>query len=760
MARVATYLYLVALTLGLLLGMDRLTEPAAAELDASYPVARDVGARESTFVLLVDSLRHETGRDSAVMPNLAALRARATHARVIPSHDAVTVPSVRAAFTGRDRVTAFGLLRNVWKRPESLPSIFSRLDAAGGSAIVYSDGAFLQFGDAIAEHVAIDGASAGAIEREERHAEGALARLMAGEADLVVAHVLYGDRAAHQHGVGHAIYIESFARIDRLIGRLADAMPAGVNLVVMGDHGHDRRGHHSIGGDVATSVLFVGPGFVAARDLGTIPITAIESHVARCLDLAPVIESSPRPRGQLAFLVLVIHGGVLAGLWLLRLLAGPAPAALEWLAWLALAPLALDRWYPVGAVVGIALGVALLVDRSRRTGLGVVAVAAPVSALLLHQWGRLLVDLQPIIHRPLVPTVALFWLVIVALGAAVAIARGAECALLVLALPALLAYPTVLRYGFVGALTPALIAWAAFVIVGSRRHLAGSLSIVAPVVLLHPFLMAEAFDGRFVGWRTPFDVAWPHWLPLLGLVAGIVVAYRPGSGAVGRVAALLSVAVVIALQRGSAPTPVLLAIAVAAAVVALVIERAPASLQPAALRRAAAAVAMFLTLEAMFVSSAETRVWAACFVAALVLSARLVRRASATAAADWHHAFLLIAGVVAAGWITLAWSFHRLEWRFLFDLFESGFVDRNSAWFLPAVALRQALPLLGIRFLIRDELGPGHYPWRAVWLLAGIKLVAMLMVAIGIGGHALATDLYLEAIQEIAIWLVTVAALI
>ena len=144
--RLAAFAAIFVLSVSGLALVDELSAPPSAAAPDD-PKLDSALARGRVFVLVIDSLRYETAIAAELMPELTALRAQSTFARVTPTRDAVTVPCLRAAFTGRDRTRVFGFVENFLKGNAGLESIFTALAGVGRSAAVYSDGAFDQFGD-------------------------------------------------------------------------------------------------------------------------------------------------------------------------------------------------------------------------------------------------------------------------------------------------------------------------------------------------------------------------------------------------------------------------------------------------------------------------------------------------------------------------------------------------------------------------------------------------------------------------------------
>jgi hypothetical protein len=144
--------------------------------------------------------------------------------------------------------------------------------------------------------------------------------------------------------------------------------------------------------------------------------------------------------------------------------------------------------------------------------------------------------------------------------------------------------------------------------------------------------------------------------------------------------------------------------------------------------------------------------WQDCLLGALVLSARMVRTLPSPTRSH-AHALLLFFAFFASGWVSFAWTLHRLEWSFLYDFWSAAFVERHVAAFAPLLVGRFALPLLAARVLLAREFEVEAEPGatRALdlaWLLAGSKVASLMFWSYGIAFVSVASDVYLEAVQE------------
>lgn len=774
--RLAAFAGLFVLAVSGLALVDVLTAPPsvavkpdarARQLDADLAPGR-------VFVLLIDSLRYETAISAELMPHLAAMRARSTYARVTPTRDAVTVPCLRAAFTGRDRTRVFGFVENFLKGNAGLESIFTALADAGRSAAVYSDGAFDQFGDrGIARFSNGDPVGEGGdSEDDSDHVDEqnatfplALAEYLSGKRDLVVMHVTYTDHVAHEVGVGAPLYKQRFRVADALVARLDRELPAGDTLLVMGDHGHDAIGRHAVGLDVPTYALYRGPRFAAGMDLGTVAIREHRYLLGFGLGV-PLPRDYAGERHPSALRAGSLGGYAAAASGRIEVSPGVPPAA--------------HLAYGLGGLILAGLFAiwlrlwAAFVQRDVRSTPTLVAprvagLCGLVGAVLVIALGALFPRVRPLVHEPTYLTLTLIWLALWT-GALVLTWRTQRLELgsLVLAVPLFFAVPTVYRYGAPAAMGPA---WLGFLlcvglltIVGARARPPLGAAVLAGMMLV-PFGFAESSGFRFDEWILWPPDALPSGFLLLSLIAKWIVlvpALELGRASPAQSVrawlrpalpfayGLLTALLLASVQHDEAPSRGRLAWALGMLVFALSEARARGAQSPVAVTACVGAVLWLHHYAVRLPVSAYY--WQDCLLAALVLSARVVRPLPSPARA-YARALLLLFAFFASGWVSFAWTLHRLEWRFLYDFWSAAFVENHVAAFLPLLMGRFALPLIAARILLWRELpaDADAHARRALglaWILAGTKVASLMFWSYGTAFVSVASDVYLEAVQE------------
>lgn len=725
--------------------------------------------RARAFVVLADSLRWQTATDAAIMPNLARLSARGVRAKVTSTRDAVTVPAIRAAFKGVERTALFGFVTSLFRGKASVTSLFTDLRAEGRSAVAYSDGSFLQFGDDLVER-SNEAGGAREIDRQNGRALEAARALAAGDRDLAVVHLTYTDHVAHEAGVFHPRYREHYGALDALVAELDRILPPEDTLVLLGDHGHDEAGRHSMGLDVPTFAFYRGPGFRAGVDLGTIAITDHRYLLGWALEL-PLRDDYRGGR----------HPEALAASGALppSFAAAAAPAAstpgrvraLQWVLAIAVAALA------GGALAGIARRVSGNGVTGRR-----IEVAAALAGVAFVGWGALLARMRPLVHEPRFTTIIAVWVAIaLALPIAVRLAATRASPALRAWVPRVafglllgalfLLYPTVYRYGAPAAMAPVWICGALALAAAAWPSRRALLAAAGVLVLLWPFKLAEAKNFQLAGW-----VSWPvqqipgAWetLDTIALLLLFVRRQRPIAVALAVAAALIIRQIHVGeIELGRYEVVAALALALLAFALRVALRRGRAARAPdaelalvAAVERTLGLAALLVGFHAAVVARVSTHAAATLLLAAVGLSAPLVEGAPARAA-RWAYGVLGLLVVLAAGWVGIAWTVHLFEWHVLYAWFSAASVEKHIGWFLPLILVRYVLPARAARRLLVEGAPRAAAEAEAhLFTLAAVKATSLALVMLGIGLVQATSDVYLEAAQETAIWLVVMGGAI
>jgi hypothetical protein len=781
LARLSSFFLLLVLVVLGLYGLDALSAPVTTFVRTPSPAHEASLVRGRAFVLFIDSLRYETAVSKALMPHLAALRGRGVYARVTPTRDAVTVPCVRAAFTGRDRTRVLGFVANFLKGNAGIESIFTQLAAAGRRGAAYSDGAFNQFGE-----VGIDLLQNGDPEPEEGEAEDrrdhmqeqnatvatALHDYHARKHDLVVMHVTYTDHVAHERGIHDPVYAARFAAADALVERLDREIGPSDTFIVLGDHGHDPSGRHALGLEVPTFLLYRGPRFVAGTDLGTVSLRDHRALMGYALGL-------PLPADYAAGR----HPEALRS-------AGPLPSDYATperpldAAAPGVPPARRLAYFGSVVLIGVLLIGFMLFVASHARDLYALTPWRPrtwfsllLAALSICALGASFPGMRSFVHEPTYAMLA--WLWVAYLGLAVTLVRARRdvrhgWALLIA--PLVISFPTVYRYGAPAAMGPAWFGWLLCLALGAGAaadpvdedpRLATSraqsfwLVSAALALLLAPFAALEAINFRFTEW-----VLWPlPGLPQgwfwLALCAKLAVFVQPRAPRGHQFAGLCACALLTLAQQGLFSLNLQCVAGLLLLMTALGLRLGRLSFSARPLETMAVVLGVLLLHHGSVRIPSSAYAWQDCLLAALVLSGRLARELPPRLRGQaW--ALLLFFAFFAAGWVSFAWTVHQLEWGFLYDWLSAAFVERQVLWLLPLILGRYALPLVAARRLLARELADASsvYPHGLVRLLVGGKVLSLLLWAYGIAYVTVASDLYLEAVQETGIAVVLWAGLL
>ena len=157
----------------------------------------------------------------------------------------------------------------------------------------------------------------------------------------------------------------------------------------------------------------------------------------------------------------------------------------------------------------------------------------------------------------------------------------------------------------------------------------------------------------------------------------------------------------------------------------------------------------------------ETAAWADCLLGAFALASTVVAELDSRAERATSAVFLRVCSIIAAGWLTLAWGFYRLEWGFVYDAFPPALVEAEVAWFIPAILLRYALVLVMITLVIARPLGSLLAQTQALtYRVVSFKLASLAAITLGLGAANSGSSVYLEAVQQTSILLTLMLGLI
>ncbi len=694
---------------------------------------------EPLVLIFVDSLSDRVALDASLMPELNELRSRGASLTVEPCRDRLTYRCLHAALTGKDSSAPLSLRANFVRERGGHASEGTLLHLAAQHGRVVAAGAhdLESYDDAFDARWYFPG-------DDEAGLVAAVGSL--GAADLTVVGMSQGDRAAHAHGPGSAAYRTAFASIDRRIGELVRAAPAGAHVVVFGDHGHDGAGHHLPGGEATTFAVYAGP--------------------------------AVRP-GVSASMVLTDHRallGVLLGLPTPALYEGPALDRLLDSGWLAAryggVPAVAGHPRPtlsssargvLASVLGIALALALvLAARAWKLPVGRTAVAAIAGVVLLRLGaGAHYEDICERIHDHGDSPWRAAWL-LVPLGLALVAARWvpgdrrrAAAALLPL-VPLVLLFPSANYYGAGRAIVPAAgiglaVLLAALARTRAQRPAAWGLWLPAAVALALYYDVRRVGGGASPGYyelKAAIVATHPQVVIAVSqvLAAVLLVVTRPASGdrvvAGGLLASgalltsgLLDGLVLLphGLPLGWVPVTMLLAVSMA-------VRGAPAS----------ALAAGWLALVPLYraPSAAGLGVLIVAVIGALeaVRRARLDESTRRTAAA----LMLVIAGYLAL-WPMVGMRLAGVDFGFTFHWIP---VERYEAWWWAialATAAKLALPYALLGLAARQA---GLQVGERVLTLGATKVLAVAVFAAAWGTAGPLTALVgQEALNELALTL-------
>jgi hypothetical protein len=265
-----------------LLVADGINNPPSRE-DLGF-VRVDTASRSHVLILLIDSWRHQTAVDSALMPAVARLNHDGASGKLETVFEGFSIPAIRAEFSGTAETQLVNLIRNF--RFRALPTESSFLDAQriGKHSLVVGDEPFTQFGPVLEKRMP-PGEGTDMYARDALRPGMALDAYRGGKYDLVVCHYETADWRAHEFGVHAPQYAAAFRRVDSVIADFARARKPGDYLLVFGDHGHNDRGEHKTGIYIPTHGLFIGPDIKPGVVFPSLPVSDMRVIIDHALGI-------------------------------------------------------------------------------------------------------------------------------------------------------------------------------------------------------------------------------------------------------------------------------------------------------------------------------------------------------------------------------------------------------------------------------------------------------------------------------------------
>jgi hypothetical protein len=704
------------------------------------------------FVLIIDSLRAPRAEN---MKTIRELRSKSLFVYVRATKDAATVPSLRAAFTGRTQRSIFAFVQNFGHHGGTTSSLFSQAAQRGRRVATFSDGAFYELAPGIADP---HGNAVGLGDEETRQVRAfhqALDLFRSHADDIVVFHLTTVDHAAHTRGPGDPLYERAFAVADDLLRETNAAVGPADTLVVMGDHGHDERGRHFPGLNVPTVALYRGPAFRPGAELGPVPLTIHRYLMSWALGLplapdyrgvaAPQVLAGPKPPFEYRSPPPEISSALLRGkrfVWL-----GPLGFLVAMIAAFGLWSLAPTR------------------PKTWRVALGVVA-----GATLFAAWGAFLAHRRLSLPPPQETEILFNWglgLMLAAWAVATRLLQRMTATWLVLALPALLLYPVAAWYGWASIVAPAWISALALLaidwlrrrftkhaepITTNERLALGTLLVIAVLVL--PFFYAET-DGVTSGdWRGYLSSNRMSYWIIVSTFARLVLFVRPSRGSIVNAVAIAVVSLFTLLSFGGVLHTQggrLLATVVLAGAALATRQRAArdgADSTAAAVSAILSNAALLMAYRGSVILGERTFLQMEILLAAIVLTARVDRVLGRPQDRRSFTIWLEAMAIIVAAWSTLALTLYRLDWKVFYYFFPALFVEHHVGLLLPAIIGRYALPLVLARRLLADASpDAGGSTWRAGASLMIFKVSTLVLAIIGSAVLDPASEPFMAAVQ-------------
>jgi len=814
--RFATFMILLAIFVGGMAQLERLSDPPS-EFDnkANPPLQKckrnargELPNRCKVYILLIDSLRYETALSKSIMPFFNKLRRQGLHGRLRSCKDHNTVPCVRAAMEGRYRTSIFGFIRNFSNSNNLQENVLQQAKLAGKRIYMYSHKiVHKRYTDAVQKF--------NSFYSDSHSTRKALAAYRSGKYDVIFQHMINTDYISHGYGVETKTYKRVFREADDLLKRVVKTIPKDVNLLVWGDHGHDKNGSHRFGLDTPSYYIMRSPHFSKGVRQNA-EIKAVRYFISEGLGLTlprnyeGKIYPEHQPKRKQARRVkrkkIKLTMFQKAGFWLSLLFLGLvfliwywmqiqmevtslSNATYRWISMLTVTNIAVAFWagQSWSLILAILCNLFILHHLSRPWNTqkiwGILIVLLPFAFV---GWGRFLMAFRYAMDDTrLRHLMGLFFIIACGIVAIGLFARLRITLHLLWGLGAFLAVPTVYFFGAMSSLFAALYGFILFLVFRPIHHMGpgafsrfpsiflGKLLMIPCLIPLYGFLYIEANQFVFRQFYL-FSINFSQtnkWLSgtsmtrwaLAFLVFSKFVIYLDTK-----------------LKWWQFPLPLALGGAVGyyeftqntkhAAILCgwLLFTTLVLFLFARHFRWAnrllgrnfyGSRVFLFASMQLAMVYMYRTKpIYLVClniFLAAIMMIARVIKLFNEDELNRVGPVVLAIIGYLGSFWFTLHWGTGYLEWNFVYDFLTAPQAEKYIVLVTTTNILKYLIPVFLIRSLLSTQF-PVQLPaiqHRAhFWI--GLKLISLLGILYGFGATSYSSKVFDEGMQQAIITLV------
>ncbi len=255
-AKIAFYVFVLLILAGIgymaqnlaVMGWDSVVEYKTIYLTNLPPGSAAEPLAQRVVLILVDGLRLDASRN---MPALNALRRQGADLSVRIGQPSLSYPSWTVIVSGAWQEVS-GVTTNWYEGPVQVDTVFRRARDAGLPAVVVGGGGWEElYGPHLTDLIPVKGPEDESappeawVEMDAETFRRAITALDDYPQGLVLVYFGATDELAHRFGGTSPQYLDEVRRVDDFIGRLAERMDWGRDvLIVTADHGHVDVGGH------------------------------------------------------------------------------------------------------------------------------------------------------------------------------------------------------------------------------------------------------------------------------------------------------------------------------------------------------------------------------------------------------------------------------------------------------------------------------------------------------------------------------------